>query len=99
MHMLHMCITKSEKALSRKKFAMQLSEGVLAPWMKEHYNISTLLRPTRTIIRKLLKLDLNIQPPERSHKEKRKICAFRPYSLRTMTPNFYHACSRVMHRE
>ncbi|GBN21813.1 hypothetical protein AVEN_90805-1 [Araneus ventricosus] len=87
---------KSEKALSRKKFTVKLSEDLLAPWMKKRLNVPTLPRSTGTIIRELLKLDLNIQPPEQSDSKKRKICAFCPYNLRRMTRNFCQTCSRAM---
>ncbi|GBM48489.1 hypothetical protein AVEN_50279-1 [Araneus ventricosus] len=64
----------SEKTLSRKKFAIKLSED-LAPWMKKSLNAPTLSRSTRTIIRELLKLDLSIQPTEQSDiKKKKNLC-------------------------
>ncbi|GBL77142.1 hypothetical protein AVEN_12774-1 [Araneus ventricosus] len=87
---------KSEKALSRKKFAIKLSEDLLAPWMKKCLNIPTLPQSTRTIIRELVKLDLNIQPPKQSDSKKRKNCTFCQYNLRRMTRNFYQTCSRAM---
>ncbi|GFQ80290.1 uncharacterized protein TNCT_609301, partial [Trichonephila clavata] len=63
-------IRKSEKALSRRKFAIKLNEDLLVPWMKKCLNISTLPRSTR--ICELLKLKQNIEPPEQSETKNKK---------------------------
>lgn len=93
---VHNKARKSEKPLSRKKFAIKLSEDLLAPWMKKRLVVPTLPRSTRTIINGLLKLDMNIQQSEQSDNKKRKICAFCPYNLRRMTRNYCLVCSRAM---
>ncbi|GFX27015.1 hypothetical protein TNCV_803151 [Trichonephila clavipes] len=57
---------KSEKAISRRKFAITLSEDLIAAWTEKHLNASPLLRLKETIIYELLKLEQNIEPPEPS---------------------------------
>ncbi|GFU91440.1 uncharacterized protein TNCV_2542081 [Trichonephila clavipes] len=67
---------KSEKALFGRKFAIKLSDGLLAPWLKKRINVSPLPRSTKTIICELLKLEQNIEPPEQMETKNRKIYAF-----------------------
>ena len=54
---VHNVARKTEKPLSRKKFAIKLSEDLLAPWMKKRLDVPTLPRSTRTIMYELLKLE------------------------------------------
>ncbi|XP_055942630.1 piggyBac transposable element-derived protein 4-like [Argiope bruennichi] len=84
----HNMTRKSEKVMSRKKFAVKLSEDLLAPWMKKRLDAPALPRSTRIIISELLKIDMVCEIPKTNESNKRKICAFCPYKLRRMTRFF-----------
>ncbi|GFR16349.1 hypothetical protein TNCT_49541 [Trichonephila clavata] len=61
---------KPEKALSRRKFVIKLSEDPLVQWMEKCLNVATLPQSTRAIICELLKLEQNIEPHERLETKK-----------------------------
>ncbi|XP_055936803.1 uncharacterized protein LOC129966406 [Argiope bruennichi] len=84
----HNMTRKLEKVMSRKKFAVKLSEDLLAPWMKKRLDAPALPRSTRTIISELLKIDMVCETPKTNESNKRKICAFCPYKLRRMARFF-----------
>ncbi|GFW24086.1 uncharacterized protein TNCV_4951301 [Trichonephila clavipes] len=86
---------KSEKVLFRRKFAIKLSEDLHTPWLKKRVNASTLPRSTSTIIRELLKLKQNIEPPEQLETKNREICASYPCKFLRMTRKFFLSCSRA----
>ncbi|GFQ68425.1 hypothetical protein TNCT_465931 [Trichonephila clavata] len=78
--MLHMCIlwlANSEKALSRRKFTIRLSEVLLVQLMEKPLNVAILPRSTKNIICELLKLEQNNGPTETlKAKEKGKCVLF-----------------------
>ncbi|GFX74540.1 uncharacterized protein TNCV_3214271 [Trichonephila clavipes] len=79
---------KSEKVLFGRKFAIKPSEDLLAPWLKNRINVSTLPRLTRTIICELLKLEQNTEPPELLETKREIYVSF--------ARKFYVSCSRAM---
>ncbi|GFR09571.1 hypothetical protein TNCT_194091 [Trichonephila clavata] len=72
---VHIMAGKCEKASSRRKFVIKLSEDLLAQWMKKRQNVATLCRSTRPIICEILKSEQNIELPEQLEIKKRKVCA------------------------
>ncbi|GFS74097.1 piggyBac transposable element-derived protein 4 [Nephila pilipes] len=72
---VHNRARKSENILSRKTFAIKLSEDHLTPWMKKYLNIQTLPRSTKVIISEVLNLQ-DIQSEEYSECKKGKLVHF-----------------------
>ncbi|KAF8789827.1 hypothetical protein HNY73_007737 [Argiope bruennichi] len=79
---------KLEKVMSRKKFAVKLSEDLLAPWMKKRLDAPALPRSTRTIISELLKIDMVCELRKQMKVTKEKFGAFLPLQAAKNGPLF-----------
>ncbi|GFR13327.1 transposase [Trichonephila clavata] len=65
---VHSRARKSEKVLSRRKFAIKLSENLTVQWMEKRLNVTTLVQSTRAIICELMKLEQTL-----NHRNNRKL--------------------------